>query len=78
MVFFLPGFAVPVVLDFARRYFFGRAVRSAAVALLPAVVAVVAVLALLAIPVVLFAGYATPPLKKKAKRSAAGRKPSSA
>lgn len=77
MVFFLPSFAVPVVLEFARRYFFGRAVRSAAVALLPVVVAVVAVLALLAIPIVLFAGYA-PPLKKKTKRSAGGCRPSSA
>jgi len=66
MVFFLPGLVNPFVLGVARRYLLGRAVRAAAVTLLPVVVAGVAVLALFAVPVILFA----PTLRRKAKRPA--------
>jgi len=65
MVFFLPGLVNPFVLGVARRYLLGRAVRAAAVTLLPVVVAGVAVLALFAVPVILFA----PMLGRKAGRS---------
>jgi len=77
MVFFLPGLVNPFVLGVARRYLLGRALRAAAVTLLPVVVAGIGVLALFAVPVILFA----PTLRRKAKRPVcptAGSEPSAA